>query len=142
MKISAALAAGLLFGLGLALSGMLDPMRVLGFLDVAGAWDPSLAIVLAGAVGISLLGYGVSRLMTAPAYAERFEIPASRRIDAPLLAGSALFGIGWGLAGFCPGPAIASLSLGVPRSFLFVAAMLAGMVLHRLLRGALDPLWT
>jgi uncharacterized membrane protein YedE/YeeE len=131
MRTLSALLSGLLFGVGLAMSGMLDPARVLGFLDVAGAWDPTLAFVLAGAVAVSAAGYQLARHRPRPAFAERFDIPAGRQIDAPLLAGAAIFGVGWGLAGFCPGPAIASLSLGLPRSAAFVAAMLAGMALHR-----------
>jgi uncharacterized membrane protein YedE/YeeE len=137
MKVLAALMAGVLFGTGLALSGMLNPVRVLGFLDIAGAWDPSLAFVLAGAVGVSALGYALSRHMARPVLAARFDIPAGRRIDTPLLLGGALFGIGWGLAGLCPGPAIAALSLGLPRSFIFAGAMLAGMAIFR----ATNRLW-
>ena len=127
MKIAAALLAGVLFGLGLALSGMLDPVRVQGFLDVTGAWDPSLAFVLGGAVGVSALGNLFTRHVQHPLLAAAFDIPSSRQIDAKLLGGSALFGIGWGLAGFCPGPALAALSLGLPKAFVFVAAMLLGM---------------
>lgn len=131
-RLLAALASGLLFGLGLALSGMMDPQKVLGFLDVAGAWDPSLAFVLAGAVCVSALGYALKARMDRPALAPRFEVPTNRRPDARLLSGAALFGIGWGLAGFCPGPALAGLVVGLPEVALFVAAMLAGMLLHRL----------
>jgi len=127
VKIAAALLAGLLFGLGLALSGMLDPVRVQGFLDVTGAWDPSLAFVLGGAVGVSALGNLLARHVRHPLLAAAFDIPSSRQIDVKLLGGSALFGIGWGLAGFCPGPALAALSLGLPKAFVFVAAMLLGM---------------
>jgi uncharacterized membrane protein YedE/YeeE len=130
MRTFSALAAGLLFGVGLAMSGMLNPVRVLGFLDVAGAWDPTLAFVLGGAVAVSAAGYQVARRRQHPAFAARFDIPAGRHIDAPLLAGAAIFGVGWGLAGFCPGPALASLSLGLPKSVGFVAAMLLGMALH------------
>lgn len=131
MRPLAGLLAGLLFGLGLALSGMLNPARVIGFLDVAGAWDPSLAFVLAGAVGVSMIGVRLARGRPQPVLAERFNWPETRAIDGRLLLGAAIFGIGWGLAGFCPGPAIASLSLGLPRSVLFVVAMLAGMALYR-----------
>jgi len=127
VKIAAALLAGLLFGLGLALSGMLDPVRVQGFLDITGAWDPSLAFVLGGAVGVSALGSLLARHVQHPLLAESFDIPSSRQIDAKLLGGSALFGIGWGLAGFCPGPALSALSLALPKAFVFVAAMLLGM---------------
>jgi uncharacterized protein len=128
----AAFAAGLLFGLGLALSGMLDPARVRGFLDVGGAWDPSLAFVLGGAVSVSALGYGLARRLPRPALAETFDLPTSRRIDAPLVLGAALFGIGWGLSGFCPGPAVAALSTGAAPVLVFVAAMLLGMTAHAL----------
>ena len=130
MRTLSALVAGLLFGVGLAMSGMLNPVRVLGFLDVAGAWDPTLAFVLAGAVAVSAAGYQVARRRQHPAFAARFDIPTGRHIDARLLAGAAIFGVGWGLAGFCPGPALASLSLGLVKSFGFVAAMLLGMALH------------
>jgi uncharacterized membrane protein YedE/YeeE len=111
---------------------MMDPEKVLGFLDLAGAWNPSLAFVLGGAVGVSALGYARAARMRRPAFAARFEVPTARSLDARLLAGAALFGIGWGLAGFCPGPALAGLTLGLPQIALFVAAMLGGMLLHRL----------
>lgn len=131
MKAVAGLAAGLIFGLGLALSGMIDPGRVLGFLDVAGNWNPSLAFVLAGAVAISYLGFLATHRMSRPALAERYEIPSSTKIDLKLIGGAALFGIGWGLTGFCPGPGIASLSLGYTASFIFVPAMFVGMALFK-----------
>lgn len=127
----AALAAGLVFGLGLALSGMLDPARVRGFLDVAGAWDPSLAFVLGGAVTVSGLGYALARRLPHPALDAGFDLPSKRLIDQPLLGGAALFGIGWGLSGFCPGPAVAALSTGALPAGVFVAAMLAGMAAHQ-----------
>lgn len=132
MKPLAGLLAGLVFGLGLAVSGMMNPARVLGFLDIAGAWDPSLAFVLAGAVAVSALGVVLARRRPAPVCAQRFAWPAATRIDAKLLMGAAIFGIGWGLAGFCPGPAIASLTLGLGKGVLFVVAMLAGMALYRI----------
>jgi uncharacterized protein len=130
--VVAAFAAGLLFGLGLALSGMLDPARVRGFLDIGGAWDPSLVFVLGGAVSVSALGYAISRRLRRPALAETFDLPTSRRIDAPLVVGAALFGIGWGLSGFCPGPAVAALSTGAGPVLVFVTAMLLGMAVHAL----------
>jgi uncharacterized membrane protein YedE/YeeE len=133
MKAAVGLLSGLIFGLGLALSGMLDPARVLGFLDVAGHWDPTLAFVLAGAVAVSFAGYRLSLRMARPAFAERFDVPVATRIDRRLLAGAVLFGIGWGLAGFCPGPAIASFGLLRAGSLLFVAAMLIGMAIYRFL---------
>ncbi|GJD37326.1 DUF6691 family protein [Methylobacterium aerolatum] len=134
-RLLAALASGLLFGAGLALSGMMDPEKVLGFLDLVGAWDPSLAFVLGGAVGVSALGYALKARMDRPALADRFAVPTNRSVDARLIGGAALFGIGWGLAGFCPGPALAGLTLGLPQVALFVAAMLAGMGLFQLTTG-------
>lgn len=130
MKILSALASGLLFGIGLALSGMMNPARVLGFLDLTGHWDPTLVFVLGGAVVISALGYAVARRLGQPVFARRFEIPTAQTLDAKLLVGAGIFGVGWGLGGFCPGPALASLSLGLPKSYVFVLAMLAGMILH------------
>jgi len=126
-----ALLAGTLFGLGLAVSQMINPAKVLAFLDIAGRWDPSLALVMAGALGVTALGYRLALRRPAPLLAERFEVPTLREIDRRLLAGAAVFGIGWGLVGFCPGPAIASLAFGVKESLIFVAAMLAGMALFR-----------
>ncbi len=126
-----ALAAGALFGFGLSLSGMLDPARVIGFLDIAsGRWDPSLAFVLGGAVAVAIPGVLIQRRLARPALDRVFHLPETGRIDRRLLAGSALFGIGWGLAGFCPGPAVAALSLGLQPVFLFVAAMAVGMFVH------------
>lgn len=136
-----ALVCGLIFGFGLSISGMLDPARVRGFLDVTGAWDPSLAFVLGGAVVVATIGYRLSQRFAHPVLGERFDLPSKTKIDAPLLLGSALFGVGWGLVGFCPGPAIASLSLGRTPPVFFTAAMLVGMVAHdRLMarRGAPD----
>jgi uncharacterized membrane protein YedE/YeeE len=124
--------AGLLFGAGLALSGMINPARVLGFLDVAGAWDPTLAFVLGGALLPSALSYALVRRMKRPVMAEEFCIPQNRTIEKRLLAGGAIFGIGWGLVGLCPGPAIAGLVLGKWEVWLFVAAMIAGMWLQRM----------
>lgn len=129
-SIATALPAGLLFGLGLAVSGMIDPAQVLGFLDVAGAWNPSLAFVLVGAVAVSAAGYALARRWTRPLFAAKFDLPAAAAIDIRLVLGAAIFGVGWGLAGFCPGPAIASLSLGLPHSIAFVIAMLVGMAFH------------
>jgi uncharacterized membrane protein YedE/YeeE len=126
-----ALLAGIVFGLGLAVSQMINPAKVLAFLDIAGRWDPSLALVMAGALAVTALGYRLALKRPAPLLAERFELPTLREIDRRLLAGAVVFGIGWGLVGFCPGPAIASLALGVKESLIFVAAMLAGMALFR-----------
>lgn len=122
---------GLLFGAGLALSGMVNPERVLGFLDVAGAWDPTLAFVLAAALLPSAFAYALVRRMNRPVMAGEFCIPQNSAIDRQLLSGAALFGLGWGLVGLCPGPAIAGLIYGKWETWLFVAAMVAGMWLQR-----------
>ncbi|HKM61239.1 MAG TPA: DUF6691 family protein [Acidisphaera sp.] len=121
------LLSGLLFGLGLVVSGMISPAKVLAFLDVAGAWDPSLALVMAAAVSVAGVGFAIGRRLRKPLAATAFAGPTRRDIDANLIAGALLFGIGWGLAGFCPGPALASLSVAGSRSAVFVIAMLAGM---------------
>ena len=131
-RIFPGLLVGLLFGAGLALSGMIDPARVLGFLDVAGSWDPTLLLVLCAALPPSALAYALTRKMQRPLMAKAFCIPQNRTIEARLLAGAALFGIGWGMVGLCPGPAIAGLVLGYWQSWLFVGAMIAGMWLHRI----------
>ena len=128
-----ALLVGTLFGGGLALSDMVNPARVLAFLDVFGAWDPTLAFVMGAAVFASAIAYLVKKRMDRPLLAERFAIPGNRAIDARLLAGASIFGIGWGLVGLCPGPAIAGLVFGLWQPWLFVAAMLAGMVVHKLI---------
>lgn len=130
-----ALVAGILFGAGLALSDMINPARVLGFLDVAGSWDPALAYVMAGAIVASAIGYAVARARGAPLFGSSFFIPENRMLDRQLIGGAALFGVGWGLVGFCPGPAISGLVLGKWQPWLFAAAMLAGMMLHRLFAG-------
>ena len=124
------LVVGLIFGAGLALSDMVNPARVQAFLDLAGAWDPTLAYVMGAAILPSAIAYLIRRRMDRPLLEDRFSIPESRALDRPLLLGAALFGIGWGLVGFCPGPALAGLVLGVWQPWLFVAAMLAGMALH------------
>ncbi len=119
-------AAGLLFAAGLALSGMTQPAKVSGFLDVAGAWDPSLAFVMLGAVGVYLAAHRLSRRLRRPILGERFPAPPGARVDGRLLAGAALFGVGWGLSGFCPGPALVSVGAGVAPALWFVPAMVAG----------------
>lgn len=125
------LIVGLLFGAGLALSGMIDPARVLGFLDMAGAWDPTLMFVLGSALMPSALAYAIVRRMKRPVMAEEFCIPQNRLVERRLIAGGAMFGVGWGLVGLCPGPAIAGLVLGRWEVWLFVGAMVAGMWLQR-----------
>lgn len=124
-----ALFAGVLFGAGLVVGGMTDPRKVIGFLDLGGAWDPSLALVMLGAVAVHLLAYRWVRGSAAPLFAPHFAIPKLRQLDPRLIGGSALFGAGWGLAGYCPGPAITSLGAGSREAFAFVGAMFAGMFL-------------
>lgn len=118
---------GLLFGGGLLISGMTDPGKVLGFLDLAGAWDPSLAFVTGGAVAVGVLAFAAARKRTRNFFGGALHLPNADDIDKPLLIGALLFGAGWGLAGFCPGPAIVSMAAGEPKALLFVVAMLAGM---------------
>lgn len=126
-----ALLAGLLFGLGLGIAEMVDPLKVLAFLDVAGAWDPSLLVVLGVAMPTAAIGYRLVQQRPAPLFDERFHLPAARGVDGRLLLGAALFGIGWGLAGYCPGPAFASLGFGNAEAPWVVPAMLAGSGLAR-----------
>ena len=130
LQVAAALASGIVFGFGLSLSGMLNPSRVQGFLDIFGAWDPSLAFVLGGAVLVAFVGVQTMKRMKHPAFDDSFHVPTNNCIDAPLVVGSALFGLGWGIGGFCPGPAIAALMIGLPETVVFVVAMLGGMTLH------------
>ncbi len=132
-SLLAALAAGLLFGIGLALAGMTDPSVVLGFLDLAGRWNPALLFVMGGAVTVTFIGYRLAFARGAPLFAPRFMLPALAHIDAPLVVGAALFGLGWGLAGYCPGPVLASLVSLNTGVLLFVVAMAVGMLLAPML---------
>jgi len=125
----AAFGAGLVFALGLGLSGMTQPEKVLGFLDIAGRWDPSLMFVMGGAVLFGLVVFPRILARTRPLLAPTFHLPQQHDIDAPLIVGSVLFGAGWGLSGYCPGPALVSLVTGTPGSLVFAVAMLGGMVL-------------
>jgi uncharacterized protein len=136
LLILSAFAAGLLFGLGLIVSQMVNPAKVLGFLDIFGAWDPSLALVMGGAVAVSALGYLVAKRRGVPVLAPRLEIPTRRDLDPRLIGGAALFGIGWGLVGLCPGPALVGLTFGPWPVFVFVAAMVVGMAVFRLVPAA------
>ena len=123
---------GLIFGFGLLISGMMQPTKVLGFLDLfGGAWDPSLAVVMAAALIVASVGYALARRRGQPLFAAQSLWPKARHIDRPLVGGAVLFGIGWGLVGLCPGPAIENLATGSPRVLAFVAAMVAGMLLQR-----------
>lgn len=133
MVLGASLLAGLLFGLGLMVSGMADPAKVLGFLDLAGAWDPSLMLVMAGAVSVGLVAFALARRRTVSWLGAAMQLPTTRAVDRRLVGGSLLFGVGWGLAGFCPGPALVALGMGQRQALVFVAAMLGGMVVFELL---------
>ena len=141
MPIFTSLFAGLVFGLGLILSGMADPAKVLGFLDLAGPWDPSLALVMVGAIGVGLVAFAIARRRTTTFLGLSLQLPTSRQIDRRLVGGSLLFGVGWGIAGFCPGPALVALGMGEFKALVFVAAMLLGMVVFELLerRSPLSP---
>lgn len=133
MKLLLALLSGLVFGLGLILSGMTDPAKVIGFLDLAGLWNPALAFVMAGAVAVGALAFGLARRRSTALLGNAFHLPTATAIDRRLLLGSIVFGIGWGLAGYCPGPALASLATGATEPLIFTAAMLAGMAIFELL---------
>jgi hypothetical protein len=122
-----ALVSGVLFGVGLALGGMTQPRKVLGFLDLFGAWDPSLAFVMLGAISVHFAAYRLIRGSAAPLFADEFALPSRRKVDVKLVLGSAVFGVGWGLAGYCPGPAIASLASGSGAVVLFVSTLLLGL---------------
>ena len=124
-------AIGFLFGLGLVVSGMVNPAKVQNFLDISGTWDPSLAFVMAGAVAVAFAGYRLAWRMRRPVLDHRFHLPETTAIDRRLVFGAAVFGIGWGLGGYCPGPAFTGLSLFAPGTIIFVPAMLAGMWLAR-----------
>jgi uncharacterized membrane protein YedE/YeeE len=132
MKLVYAVLTGLVFGTGISISGMIDPAKVLNFFDVAGTWDPSLAFVMGGALLVTFFGYRLAWRRKAPLFGRRFDVPASTIIDRQLVGGSALFGIGWGLAGFCPGAAIPALGTGRWEVALFLVAVVVGFFLRRL----------
>ena len=132
MKVLAALLSGTLFGAGLAVSQMTNPAKVQAFLDVAGAWDPSLAFVMAAALVVSSIAVVIARRRPQSLLGEPLQIPAPAAVDLRLIAGAVLFGVGWGLGGFCPGPALAGLATGVPAVWIFTASMLAGVLSYRL----------
>lgn len=140
MSILVQFAAGLIFGLGLILAGMANPAKVLNFLDLAaipaGRWDASLLFVMAGGIAVTMLGYRLTFARGRPLLAERFALPSASRPDARLVSGAVLFGIGWGLAGFCPGPALVAALTGGAPALIFLAAMLAGMILARRLASS------
>ncbi len=130
MQALIALVAGLLFGIGLLLSGMANPTKVVGFLDLAGSWDLSLALVMAGAIGAALPAFTMARKRSTAWAGCALALPSATQIDAPLVLGSLTFGVGWGLAGYCPGPALVSLGTGSVPAVVFVLAMIAGMAIH------------
>jgi uncharacterized membrane protein YedE/YeeE len=124
--------AGLIFGIGL-ISGMADPAKVLSFLDVAGLWNPSLIVVMAGAIGVGFFAFLWAKSRKTTLLGGEMKLPSATKIDRRLIIGAVMFGIGWGIAGFCPGPALVGLGMGLPKALIFVAAMLAGMALYELL---------
>lgn len=124
--------AGLLFGAGVTISGMVNPMKVLNFMDLSGQWDPTLILVMGAGLIVTFIGYRLTLARPRPLFAPAFNLPHSKALDSKLLGGGALFGLGWGLSGFCPGPAVASLVFGRSESFIFVIAMAAGMIAARL----------
>jgi hypothetical protein len=130
-QVLSALACGVSFGAGLALSGMTNPAKVLAFLDVTGTWDATLAFVMGGALAVNALAFALTRRRAAPFFSDAFALPTRRDLDARLLGGAALFGVGWGLVGLCPGPALAGLARGEPGVLVFVAAIAAGMWAQR-----------
>jgi len=144
MYAFAAFVAGLVFGVGLIVSGMVNPAKILGFLDIAGKWDPSLALVMAGAVAVGSVAFFIADKRPESLLHTPMQLPASQGLDVRLVGGSLAFGVGWGLAGFCPGPALVALGMGLPKAVIFVASMLAGMAIFELLErrrqsGAADP---
>ncbi len=137
MKNLSALISGLIFGLGIAISGMANPAKVLNFFDIAGTWDPSLALVMGGALLTALIGYRiVFAKAAAPVFEQGYSLPTAKNIDLPLVGGSALFGIGWGIAGFCPGGAVPALGFGGTETLIFIAAMIGGLLIGRKLKQA------
>lgn len=135
MRLIAAYLIGLVFGIGIALSGMANPAKVLNFFDVMGRWDPSLALVMGGAVATTFVGYRLVFRRRTPILAGTFQLPTSRRIDARLLGGAAVFGLGWGIAGFCPGGALPALGTGRWQVFVFAATVVAGIFLAKFLQS-------
>jgi uncharacterized membrane protein YedE/YeeE len=131
--------AGLLFSIGIVISGMTDPSRVIGFLDFTGKWDPTLLFVLGGALAVTIPTFRIVLRQTRPALAQRFFLPVKRNVDMALLGGAALFGIGWGLGGLCPGPALTLLSSGKVPAFAFVGAMTVGVLAHKALFESRSP---
>ncbi|MGE4801878.1 DUF6691 family protein [Yersinia hibernica] len=139
MNLLFALLAGLVFGLGLIVAGMANPAKVLGFLDIDGLWDPSLALVMAAAVAVAAIGFGWAKKRQTSLLGKPLQLPTSTRLDRRLMGGSLLFGIGWGLAGICPGPALVLLGAGMYKGVIFVAAMVAGMAIFSFIEHYRQP---
>ncbi len=135
MKLIATYAIGLLFGLGISISGMANPAKVLNFFDLAGTWDPSLIFVMAGALVTTAIGYRLVFGRATPLFDQSFHLPSARTLDARLIGGSAVFGVGWGLAGFCPGGALPALGTGRSEVFIFTGALIVGIVLAKWLQS-------
>ncbi|WP_259781087.1 DUF6691 family protein [Aestuariispira ectoiniformans] len=135
MRLITAYAIGLVFGLGISISGMANPAKVLNFFDIAGSWDPSLIFVMGGALVVTFIGYRLVLARSGPVQAETFQLPTKKDIDIPLVGGAAIFGIGWGIAGFCPGGSLPALGTGRMEVLIFVAALIAGIIAARLLRA-------
>ncbi|WP_220265645.1 DUF6691 family protein [Enterobacter sp. Colony194] len=135
MNIIVSLLAGLIFGIGLIVSGMADPAKVLGFLDITRLWNPSLAFVMGGAIGVGFFGFRSAKKRARPVCAAEMQLPNSQQIDKRLIGGSVLFGVGWGLAGICPGPGLVLLGAGIGKGVVFVAAMIAGMLIFQWLEN-------
>lgn len=131
MLVLTSLLSGLVFGLGLIVSGMANPAKVLAFLDLGGAWDPSLALVMAGAIAVGFLAFLIAKKRTLSFLGAEMKLPTARHSDRRLVIGSTLFGVGWGIAGFCPGPSLVALGMGEPKALVFVVAMLVGMMVFQ-----------
>lgn len=134
MRLLTAFLIGMIFGTGIAVSGMINPAKVLNFFDLAGTWDPSLVLVMAGALAVAIPGYHLVLSRPAPAFEHRFQLPDTRVLDRRLILGSATFGVGWGIAGFCPGGALPAIGTGDPAVFLFLAALIGGLLIARVLQ--------
>jgi uncharacterized membrane protein YedE/YeeE len=138
MRLIISYLIGLVFGVGIAISGMANPAKVLNFFDIAGTWDPSLAFVMGGALAVTFVGYRYVLKRPAPLLSETFQLPTRRDLDLPLIGGSAIFGIGWGIAGFCPGGALPALGTGRFEVLIFVAALLTGIIAAKLMQAVLS----
>lgn len=137
MRLISTYLIGLVFGIGISISGMANPAKVLNFFDVAGAWDPSLALVMGGALAVTFIGYRFVLKRPAPMLGATFQLPTRRDLDASLLGGSALFGVGWGIGGFCPGGALPAIGTGRVEVFIFIAALLAGILMANIIQASM-----